>query len=225
MIKGIIGLLLLLICVNRATAQTDPTLTGMILVYTDKAEKQLKSQETAMALQTTGHVWVAAEVEKTTDVQRLYNDYLDSFRDIVCYAAQAYGFYQEVDKLVKRMDELNDVLRRYPQGAFAVALSHRRNDIYRSVLLNSIGIVNDIRQVCLSDVKMTEKQRMEIVFNIRPKLAIMSKLLLRLAKAVKYTSFGDVWDEIEGLHRIPPDKATICRNCMKSWRRKAGTGF
>ena len=36
-------------------AQNDPTLAGMILMYTNKAEKELKNQEKVMLLQSTGH--------------------------------------------------------------------------------------------------------------------------------------------------------------------------
>ena len=46
--------------------------------------------------------------------------------------------------------------------------------------MNSVEIVNDIRMACLSDNKMTEKERMEIVFGIRPKLKMMNKKLQRL---------------------------------------------
>ena len=49
--------------------------------------------------------------------------------------------------------------------------------------MNSVEIVNDIRMACLSDNKMTEKERMEIVFGIRPKLKMMNKKLQRLTKA------------------------------------------
>ena len=66
----------------------------------------------------------------------------------------------------------------------------RRNQIYRDLILGSVEIVNDIRQVCLSNTKMTEKQRIEIVLAIRPKLQVMNKKLQRLGRAVKYTSFG-----------------------------------
>ena len=38
-------------------AQNDPTLAGMILMYTNKAEKELKNQEKVMLLQSTGHIW------------------------------------------------------------------------------------------------------------------------------------------------------------------------
>lgn len=215
----------LLVVVSESSAQVDPTLTGLILTYTDKAEKQLKSQQRAMALETTGHVWVASEVEKTTDVQRAYNDYLDSFRDVVCYAAQIYGFYVEIDKLLDNMSDMNRVLGQHPSGAFAAALSTHKNVIYRNLTLNSVEIVNDIRQVCLSHVKMTEKQRIEIVFNIRPKLVKMNLQLRRLTRAVKYSTFGDIWADIELLEMEKPDKLAIARACIGRWKRKGHIGF
>lgn len=215
----------LLLAVFSVSGQVDPTLSGLILTYTDKAEKQLKSQQAAMALETTGHVWMASEVEGTTDVQKVYNDYLDSFRDVVCYAAQIYGFYVEIDKLLDNISDMNRVLRLHPSGAFATALSTHKNAIYRNLTLNSVEIVNDIRQVCLSKVKMTEKQRIEIVFNIRPKLVKMNRQLRRLTRAVKYTTFGDIWADIELLERDKPDKLTITRDCISRWKRKASIGF
>ncbi len=215
----------LLMAVSKLSAQVDPTLTGLILTYTDKAEKQLKSQQAAMALETTGHVWVASEVEKTTEVQKVYNDYLDSFRDVVCYAAQIYGFYVEIDKLLDNMSDMNRVLKQHPSGAFATVLSTHKNVIYRNLTLNSVEIVNDIRQVCLSNVKMTEKQRVEIVFNIRPKLVKMNLLLRRLTRAVKYTTFADIWADIESLEKERPNKLVIARDCIGRWKRKGYVGF
>lgn len=217
--------LFLLVFISGLDAQVDPTLTGLILTYTDKAEKQLKSQQKAMALETTGHIWVASELEKTTDAQKTYNDYLDSFRDVVCYAAQIYGFYVEIDKLLDNMSDMNRVLRLHPSGVFAAALSTHKNVIYRNLTLNSVEIVNDIRQVCLSHVKMTEKQRIEIVFNIRPKLMKMNLQLRRLTRAVKYSTFGDIWADIEMLEMEKPDKLAIARDCIGRWKRKGHIGF
>ena len=152
-----IGFILLLLAgTAKVEAQIDPTLAGMILGYTNKAEKELKSQEKAMLMQTTGHLWMREEVEGTTDLQRTFNNYLDSFRDIVCYAAQIYGFYHEIGRL--------------------------------------------------SD--------------IRPKLKRMNKKLKHLALAVKYTSFVDVWAEIdEGSRPRPTDKAGIVQAAMRRWKR------
>ena len=69
---------LLLVCSLQLKAQIDPTLAGMVYLYTEKAEDQLKAQERAMLMQTTGHIWTREEVEGTTDIQRKFNDYLDS---------------------------------------------------------------------------------------------------------------------------------------------------
>lgn len=209
----------------KSHAQVAPTLTGMISVYTQKAEDELKSQKRAMLLETTGHLWLKEEVEGTTDIQKKFNNYLNCFRSIVTYAAEIYGFYHEIDRMAVNLGEFSDQLSNAPSNALAVALSSRRNAIYRELILNSVEIVNDIRQVCLSNNKMTEKERMEIVFAIRPKLKTMNKKLKRLTRAVKYTSMTDIWDEIHDGPRDPADKKKIVREAMERWKRNGHRGF
>lgn len=203
----------------KSRAQNDPVFAGMIYLYTEQAEKQLKNQERVMLMQTTGHLWTKEEVEATTDLQREFNDYLDSFRSIVCYAAQIYGFYHEITRLTDNMGGFVRQLDKNPGNALAVALSTRRNTIYREVILNSVEIVNDIRIACLSGNKMTEKERMEIVFGIRPKLSLMNRKLQRLTKAVKYTTMYDIWLEIdENAHPAKADKPTIVEAAKRRWK-------
>lgn len=210
---------MLLLSINSIKAQNDPVLAGMILLYTEKAEKTLKNQELAMMMQTTGHLWTKEEVEATADLQREFNTYLDSFRSILCYAAQIYGFYHEITLLTENMGGLIQQLEKNTTNALAVALSTNRNKIYREVILNSVEIVNDIRTVCLSKNKMTEHQRLEIVFNIRPKLQVMNKKLKRLTIAVKYTSMNDVWLEISEGTRPMADKTQIIENAKRRWKQ------
>ena len=208
----------------KVHAQLDPTLTGMVLIYTEKAKKTLKNQEKVMLLQTTGHIWTKEEVEAVTDLQREFNDYLDSFRSVVSYAAQIYGFYNEITNLTENMGEFTQQLKSSPTNALAVALSTNRNKIYRELIYNSIEIINDIRAVCLSDNKMTEKERMEIVFGIRPKLQLMNKKLQRLSIAVKYTSMGDIWAEISEEARPKANKVEIARSAIRRWKRSGKAG-
>ena len=153
-----------MLSVLTASSQVDPTLAGMILIYKEKAEKTLKSQESAMLMMTTGHIWTKEEVEATTDLQSKYNEYLDRFNDIVVYAAQIYGFYHEVGMLTENFGELTRQLERSPTNALAVALTPKRNTIYRELIMTSVDIVNDIRQVCLSDIKMTEQHRICLLY-------------------------------------------------------------
>ena len=213
---------IILLCIphSRLLAQgEDPVRAGMILAYTNKAKKELKQQESMMLLESTGHIWIREEVQGTTDLQREFNDYLDSFHSIICMAAQIYGFYHEIDRMADNLSGLSKQLSAHPGNAVAVALSSNRNKIYREIILNSVDIINDIRQVCLSDTKMTEKERIEIIFGIRPKLKLMNQKLVRLIKAVKYTSFADVWAEIDYHAREGADKKDIARQCMERWRR------
>jgi hypothetical protein len=220
--KKILWILLLMVGVGKATAQSDPTLAGLILIYTNKAESELNSQKKVMALQTTGHLWMQEEVNATTDFQKLYNDYLDTFRDIVCYAAQIYGFYHEIGKLTDNMGDLTKQLKAHPDGAVASVLLPNRNYIYEDLLVETLEIVNDIREVCLSSVKMTEKQRAEIIFGIRPKLKKINRTLHHLTLAVKYSSLSEVWHEIEdGTTSGSANKARITQAAMERWRRKA----
>ena len=215
-----IFIIITLLCIGvKVHAQIDPTLAGMVLIYTEKSKKTLKNQEKIMLLQTTGHIWTKEEVEAVTDLQREFNDYLDSFRSVISYAAQIYGFYHEITHLTENMGEFTGQLRKSPANAVAVALSTNRNKIYRELIYNSVEIVNDIRTVCLSDNKMTEKERMEIVFGIRPKLKMMNKKLQRLTKAVKYTTMGDIWREIDEGARPVAGKRDIVEAAKRRWRQ------
>ena len=155
--RSLLMVLVLLGFTANTSAQIDPTLAGMIALYTDQAQSQLKNQQKVMALQTTGHIWTREEVQGTTNLQKEFNDYLDSFRSVLGYAAQIYGFYHEVSCLVGNLDEFSDILRKYPSNSLAVALSQKRGSIYSDVVLHSVEIVNDVRSACLSDHKMTEK--------------------------------------------------------------------
>lgn len=223
--RRFIFITIILMCLGiKVHAQIDPTLTGMVLIYTEKTKKTLKNQEKVMLLQTTGHIWTKEEVEAITDLQREFNDYLDSFRSVVSYAAQIYGFYHEITHLTENMGKFTGQLKNSPTNALAVALSTNRNKIYRELIYNSIEIINDIRTVCLSDNKMTEKERMEIVFGIRPKLQLMNKKLQRLSIAVKYTSMGDIWAEISEEARPKANKVEIARSAIKRWKRSGKAG-
>ena len=207
------------ICIGKIQAQNDPVLAGMILLYTEKAQKELKNQEKVMMLQTTGHIWTKEEVQATADLQREFNKYLDSFRSIVCYAAQIYGFYHEISRLTDNMEDFTRQVSRSTTNALAVALSTERNRIYRELMLGSVEIVNDIRMACLAENKMTERERMEIVFGIRPKLKLMNTKLQRLTKAVKYTTMSDIWYEIDEGARPVADKRDIVEAAKRRWKQ------
>lgn len=215
----LVTLLVTAIASFTAKAQSiDPTLAAMIALYTEKAENSLQSQEKAMLLETTGHIWIQEEVDGTYQLQKEFNEYLDTFHGIIVYAAQIYGFYHEIDKMADNMGRLTTLIGDSPANAVAVALSANRNKVYREVIMQSVEIVNDIRIVCLSGSKMTEKERTEIVFGIRPKLKSMNKKLQALTRAVKYTTMTDVWNEINDNQPSKADVKSISESAMQRWK-------
>lgn len=202
---------------SYSEAQVDPGLTAMIVEYTNKAKSQYNSQLETMAMETEGHVWLNGEVKYINNFQREFDNYLSTFRTIISYAAQTYGFYYEVSNLCQNMGKLTAQIGDTPVNAIAVGLHNKRNDIYVSVINKSLGIVNTIRQVCI-DKKMTERQRVELVFSIRPQLQQMNRELAMLTKLVKCTNMGQVWYGIERKslsHR--EGKAGIIEDCLGAW--------
>ena len=215
-------LLVLLVCLPTVSrAQVDPVLAGMIVEFTQKAKSQYDSQLKTMAIETEGHVWLKQEVESTKNYQKEFDEYLNSFRNIISYAAQTYGFYCEVSHLCENMGKLSSQIGDTPVNAIAVALHNKRNDIYVSIINKSIGIVNTIRQVCI-DKKMTEKQRIELVFTVRPQLKDMNHQLAMLTKLVRCTNMGLVWYNIE-YNSLPhrTGKAGVVEDCLNVWKVNA----
>lgn len=219
--KQFIFLFLVCLLPLSGHAQVDPVLTGMIIEFTKKAESQYNAQLKLMAAESAGHIWLNEEVGATKDLQKQFDDYLSSFRNTIAYAAQAYGFYYEVNRLCDNMGSLSRQISEAPANAIAVALHKKRNDIYISILTKSMGIVNTVRDVCL-DKKMTEQQRITLVFSIRPQLKAMNHQLAMLTKLVKSTTMGLVWHQIE-YNSLPhrEGKAGVVEECLDTWRENA----
>ena len=67
-------------------------------------------------------------------------------------------------------------------------------------------------------LKMTEKERINVLLGIRPKLKIMNQKLIRLTRAIKYTSMGDVWNEITDRQPTKADIHNISRSAFQRWK-------
>ena len=93
----------------------------MIIEYTKKAEAQYNAQIKLMGAESAGHIWLNEEVAATKDLQKQFDDYLSTFRTTISYAAQAYGFYFEVNRLCEHMGSLSKQISEAPANAIAVA--------------------------------------------------------------------------------------------------------
>ena len=194
-----------------------------IEMASSKAKKTLEAQMKMQGLETAGHIWTKEEIEATTEFQREFNDYLDSFHNILQIAAEIYGVYYEVTKTSKHVKNLSEVVASSPSNVLAVAFSTRRNVVYRNLIKSSLDIFMDIRKVCFEKSKMTEQERDKIISGIRPKLRKINHQLAQLTLALRYTSFLDVWNELtERAYMInPATKHDIITRCRREWWNNA----
>ena len=201
----------------------DPVRAAMIDQFSKQAKKTLEAQTRAQLLMSTGHKWMETEIDATTNFQREFNNYLDKFHDVLSIAAEIYGIYYEVTQITKNVSDLNDVVSSHPANALAVAFHSRRNVVYRNIIINGINIVMDIKTLCFENAKMTEKEKNEMLVNIRPKLRQMNRQLRALNLAIRYTTFLDVWNEITDRARAYEgvDKKAIIERCMRDWKNNA----
>lgn len=194
-----------------------------IEMASSKAKKTLEAQMKMQGLETAGHIWTKEEIEATTEFQREFNDYLDSFHNILQIAAEIYGVYYEVTKTSKHVSNLAEVVASSPSNVLAVAFSARRNVVYRNLIKSSLDIFMDIRKVCFENSKMTEQEKDKVISGIRPKLRKINHQLAQLTLALRYTSFLDVWNEItERAYMInPATKHDIITRCRREWWNNA----
>lgn len=196
---------------------SDPGLVAIIEMYKDKEQRMYKAQESVMLVESANHIWLEEETSAIYDLQKEFNSYISTFRSTIVFAAQMYGFYYEINNLLQNMNTITRQINEAPSNPFAVALSARRNNIYIDIVQTSTGIINNVRQACVG-TKMTEKERIELIFDIRPRLQKLNVKLKKLSKYLKYTNMSDVWREVQGRTRHRGEKSDIIRQSFADWR-------
>lgn len=203
----------------------DPTLAGMILNYTELAKKQYKTQGGVMAGTTTQHIWLTEKEKKIYNFQKEFNDYLESFNNVMVYAAECYGLYIEVSDMVKNINACTEVIASAPANGIALALAANRNHVYYDIMETTLNLVSTISSICSgnssSSGKMTEKERIEMFFTMRPQIAKLNKSLCLMTKLIKYTTLSDVWNEILNEGVIHSDHGDVARMSLRRWRNTA----
>ena len=190
-----------------------------VLAFTNQSKKTLNAQQRAQLVISGMHIFMKEEIEATTDFQREFNEYLDQFNEVIQIAAEVYGIYHEVSQVAKNIKELNSIVSDTPANALAVAFSSKRNKIYTDLVMTSLDIAKDIHKICFAHAKMTEKERIKIIFGMRPKLKKTNYQLRRMAMFIKYTTFLDVWNDILDKHYFKPaNRKEIILRCQQRWK-------
>lgn len=202
-------------------AQVDAGRAGIILAMTPQGKKALENESKRQLLMAAGHELIKLEMEKTTDFQKKFNDYLNMFHDQIEMAAELYSIYNEVRKTINGVNSLADAVSSAPDNAIATAFSTKRNTYYRKMIKTSLEIVNDIRETCFDGAKTTEKDKLDIISRIRPKLKQFNLEMRQLERVIRHTTMSDVWREITGRYERYQAKTRreIVMVSMRTWQQ------
>lgn len=203
-------------------AQPDPILAAAIYANSKSSTKLLKAQNAVIGLEITNRINHNNNLEKIYDLQKEFNDYISTFHEVVVYVAETYGMYQEMNTLVQNIGKLNEDLQEKPDNAFAVALSTRRNKIYVKIYKTGSSIIGNLNTALIgvgdNNVKLTEKDRIELVYAVRPKLHELNNELTNLRIMIKYTNLSDIWREITHRAYSGRGKKSIAEKCLADWK-------
>lgn len=215
-----LSLLVAFMLPSTMKAQVDAGRALAITAMTPQGKKALENESKRQMLMAAGHELIKIEMEKTTNFQKKFNDYLDMFHDELVMAAELFCIYNEVQKTIKGVNGLADAVSSAPNNAIAAAFSSKRNTYYRKMIKTSLEIVNDIRETCF-DGKKTEKNQMDIISRIIPKLKQFNLEMRQLERIIRHSTMSDVWREITGRYERYQAKTRreIVTASMRNWQR------
>ena len=214
------------LCVS-SNAQTDPVRAKLFTDYAKSEAKAIKSQNKQLEQMIGLHKLTSDEVKKITNYQKRYNEYLDSLKNFLTWAANIYTIFYEVDQTVKNLNELKSIVVTCPSNTMAVALSRSKNNIYNDVIDNGIQVALDVKRLLpLSEdgdrnSKMSEFERIECIERVRNDLRSMNYKIRKMCRLMRYTTLMDSWYEQKGTYRKPKSMIEICNRSQKRWTSTA----
>ncbi len=198
----------------------DPLRAAAVLEFSNRAKKALNAQQATQLTLAGMHNALQSEVVATVNFQKEFNDYLSSYNNIIQIAAEVFGMTYEISALTKNIGDLTSVVGEVPGNVVAVALSERKNKIYSGLLMTSITIANDINKLVFTKSKMTEKERLNILLGMRPKLKLANRQLKKMVFYIRYTNLLDVWYNLLDNKYKPTSRQEIVERCRLRWKNK-----
>lgn len=213
-------LLAIVTSLSVRAVEPNPALAAQFELAKVKAGKALNAQKLAQALVAEGHVFIGHEVQATNEFQREFNNYLDTFHDVVSLAAEIYGIYYEIKRTSRLASQVSSILSSAPTNAIAVLLTPNYSGLYGSIINTSLGAAQDLYNASLSKQKRTEQDRNKILDAARTKIKKVNSDLAKLVIVLKYTTFEDLWHSIRtrAKYMDPERKHSILERCLENWK-------
>ena len=183
--------------VGQSVFYTDPTRLAAYHDYVKRENSTLSGYIAAQAALIAAEKNVNQELASLNDYRTELDNYMKKVHDVITIAANVYGLFYEVSDLYKNYKSLAIAIAENSDNLVAVALSRQQSHTIEEMVTEMAGLVGDIRTVLSKKKRMTEKERLQMLSNIRPKLKRLNIKLVRIEKMVRYYSFVQLWDELD----------------------------
>ena len=213
-------LLLLLLTLMGSAQNMDP---ARMVLYTnwDKTNQRMAWEEAAaISSQTYHHVWIAEELDKVTNLQRQFSEYLDSLHDVIAIAAQLYGSYYEFSQMATNLKNIASACEESPTNVLANAFKEDKRNIVTNIVTKTSDMLLDLRKIFFDKTKMTERERYILLDEVRRKMKETNLMLRRLERSIRYYSLCDLWNEVRNREYAFRQKTNgeIAREARDRWQ-------
>ena len=195
-------------------------LFGQYGTYTSSA---LAAQDALLMLCYSEHHSIKQDSKKIANFQRKFNKYLDDLGDVLSFCANMYGIYYQVDQLTHNITYLKNLTLHCPSNVAAVALSEKKQGMYKEVFDQGLSLVNDLYEILpvkkSKNTKSTEYQKMTTEAKIQRKLYALNVKIVRLSRHIKYTTLLDTWYEYAGRRKRYKTRSIkeVVDECTRRW--------
>lgn len=195
-------------------------LFGKYGTYTSSA---LAAQDALLMLCYSEHHSIKQDSKKIANFQRKFNKYLDDLGDVLTFCANVYGIYYQTDQLTHNITYLKNLTLHCPNNVAAVALSERKQGMYKEVFDQGLSLVNDLYEILpvkkSKNTKSTEYQKLTTEARIQRKLYDLNVKIVRLSRHIKYTTLLDTWYEYAGRRKRYKTRSIkeVIDDCTHRW--------
>ena len=222
--KKIIAILsFLLMTAMPSVAQIDGYRAVLFGKFGSYTSSTLAAQDALLMLCYTEHHSIKQDSKKIANFQRKFNKYLDDLGDVLTFCANMYGIYYQTDQLTHNVIYLKNLTSHCPDNVAAVALSEKKQGLYKEVFDQGLSLVNDLYEILpvkkSKNTKSTEYQKLKTEARIQRKLYDLNVKIVRLSRHIKYTTLLDTWFEYGGRRKRYRTRSIkeVVRDCQRRW--------
>ena len=197
-ILTVISLAVPLHTVAQSLTYTDPTRMAVYSNYLKRDNSTISAYIAAQASLVAAEKNVNQELDALNEYRKELDDYMKKVHDVITIAANVYGLFYEVSDLYKNYKSLIECIAEKGDNLVACVISEQRRDFIDEMITETVGLVGDVKTILSKKKRMTEKESLKMLSNIRPKMKRLNAKLVKMEKMVRCFSFVQLWDEMEG---------------------------